>query len=1274
MGLLRRRGRRTSVSSSRQPGDGRRRFRSLGFEPLEGRRLLTSIVVTTASDAVSHSGVSLRDAVATANADAKAGTSDTITFNSSLNGQTITLAQGELELGLGGVGAGVITINGGNQITLSGNHASRIFEVDSGVTAQLIGLTITAGSAQYGAGLHSAGMLTISSDTFSGNATTGSGGGGNGGGIANDGSLSAVNSTFVANSGTYGGGIANSSTGIVTVSNSTFYANSAANGGGGINSDGTLTISNSTVSGNAVTAGNGGGIHSTGTLTLLDTLVARNSAGTADPDVAGVVQSASTNNLIGDGTGLSGITNGSGGNQVGTTASPIDPKLGPLDYYGGPTETMAIFSGSPAIDAGAAPTHLTALAGTGTTTLSVALASAIASTAGSYVIQIDSEQLLVTNVNLSTNTLTVTRGYNGTTAAGHAIGSAVLLPLDQNGRARVGAPDIGAYEANAVPYGSQVVTTLSDAAAHSGVSLRDAIALAEADAANGVSDTITFAPALSGETITLAQGQLELAGAGTGVVTINGAGQITLTAATGSRVFQVDAGVTAAMLGLAMANSNVEAQGYGGADIYNLGVLAITNCTFSQNQSAAGGAIYNSGTMTIDNSTFSGNSGDGGVGGGIYNSSTLTVSNSTFSGNSGNSGGGIYNDSGTATVSNSTFAGNTASYGGGIHNFGGAFSVSNSTFAGNTASYGGGIYSDGGTLALLSTIVAGNTAGVNVPDIDGAVQSTSTNNLVGDGTGMTGITNGTNGNKVGTSASPINPRLQGLGYDGGATETMPLLSSSPARNAGGNVANLSAITDSASTTITVVAPQVFAAATGLANYLIRVDNEIMQVTNVNVSTNTLTVVRGVNGTAAAGHSAGAYIYWAADQNGSPRDASPDIGAFEYQPLFSTVAPLPAIAYANSFLVTWSGHRASDGPNVASYTVYVSDNGGAYTVWQTATTAPAAIFTGQFGHTYSFYSVATDLSGNVQTTPSGAQATTTLQLVPPAINNLGGTVNYTVGSPATLVASGATVTAGSNTLGDAVLKVALTGSSGSADTLTILAGNGVTLNKTTILYNGTSIGVFQAGAGASPLIVQFYISATTAAVQAVLDDVAFYNTNASASIFDRTASFTITDSSNTSSSAVSKTIHFVAAPPVLGGISGTVNYAPGAGATVVASGATVTAGTNGLAAAKLSVGLGSNAGSADRVTVVAGGGITINGTQLLYNGTVIATFAAGSGSTPLVVQFNASATTAAVQAVLDDVAYYNTNSSMSVYDRTINFTLTDSKGVASNVATKTIHVT
>ncbi len=79
-------------------------------------------------------------------------------------------------------------------------------------------------------------------------------------------------------------------------------------------------------------------------------------------------------------------------------------------------------------------------------------------------------------------------------------------------------------------------------------------------------------------------------------------------------------------------------------------------------------------------------------------------------------------------------------------------------------------------------------------------------------------------------------------------------------------------------------------------------------------------------------------------------------------------------------VTWSGQDDPGGSGIASYDIYVSDDGGPYTLWQADITATSAKFTGQHGQTYAFFSVATDNVGNVQATPTSAQATT--QLRPP----------------------------------------------------------------------------------------------------------------------------------------------------------------------------------------------------------------------------------------------------------------------------------------------------
>ncbi len=91
---------------------------------------------------------------------------------------------------------------------------------------------------------------------------------------------------------------------------------------------------------------------------------------------------------------------------------------------------------------------------------------------------------------------------------------------------------------------------------------------------------------------------------------------------------------------------------------------------------------------------------------------------------------------------------------------------------------------------------------------------------------------------------------------------------------------------------------------------------------------------------------------------------------------STVTALPAQS-SSPFTVSWTGQDDAGGSGVASYDIFVSDNGAAFTPFLTGTTATSATFTGQDGHTYGFYSVATDNVGHVQTTPTAAQASTTV---------------------------------------------------------------------------------------------------------------------------------------------------------------------------------------------------------------------------------------------------------------------------------------------------------
>jgi hypothetical protein len=140
-------------------------------------------------------------------------------------------------------------------------------------------------------------------------------------------------------------------------------------------------------------------------------------------------------------------------------------------------------------------------------------------------------------------------------------------------------------------------------------------------------------------------------------------------------------------------------------------------------------------------------------------------------------------------------SGNSAPNGKGGAVAGGAgTTLTNCTLSGNSAKYGGGIQITTGSVTLNNTVVAGNTSSSG-PDVNGTVASASGFNLIGDGTKMTGISNGVNGNQVGTSKSPIKALLAALGSYGGPTQTLALLPGSPALDAGSNALDGGVSTD-----------------------------------------------------------------------------------------------------------------------------------------------------------------------------------------------------------------------------------------------------------------------------------------------------------------------------------------------------------------------------------------------------------------------------------------------------------------------------------------------
>jgi hypothetical protein len=79
-----------------------------------------------------------------------------------------------------------------------------------------------------------------------------------------------------------------------------------------------------------------------------------------------------------------------------------------------------------------------------------------------------------------------------------------------------------------------------------------------------------------------------------------------------------------------------------------------------------------------------------------------------------------------------------------------------------------------------------------------------------------------------------------------------------------------------------------------------------------------------------------------------------------------------------FSVTWNGTDNVGGSGIAAFDVFVSDNDGPFTLWQSGTTATAATFQGQVGHRYGFYSIARDRAGNIETKNAVAEAEATVR--------------------------------------------------------------------------------------------------------------------------------------------------------------------------------------------------------------------------------------------------------------------------------------------------------
>lgn len=274
----------------------------------------------------------------------------------------------------------LITGSGTDNTIVDGQKRGSGFTVafNQAADVTIAGMTVRngVGNPDGGGIYHCAGTMTIDDVVLEGNSVPSSQGDGYGGAMYNcpGSTMTIIDSTFRNNLANVGGGICNG--GLLTVLNSTFSGNTTRDlrGGGAIFNYGTLHAANSTFTGNSAPNGLGGAIHNgiafgglSGGAQIDNSTISGNSAGGGPGGgvynhvglpvylqntviAANSPQNCGGAHLSTEGFNLS--SDGSCDLEGAGDMNKVDPMLGPLGNHGGPTQTMALLRGSPAIDAG----------------------------------------------------------------------------------------------------------------------------------------------------------------------------------------------------------------------------------------------------------------------------------------------------------------------------------------------------------------------------------------------------------------------------------------------------------------------------------------------------------------------------------------------------------------------------------------------------------------------------------------------------------------------------------------------------------------------------------------------------------------------------------------------------------------------------------------------------------------------------------------------------------------------------------------------------------
>jgi hypothetical protein len=302
---------------------------------------------------------------------------------------------------------------------------------------------------------------------------------------------------------------------------------------------------------------------------------------------------------------------------------------------------------------------------------------------------------------------------------------------------------------------------------------------------------------------------------------------------------------------------------------------------------------------------------------------------------------------------------------------------------------------------------------------------------------------------------------------------------------------------------------------------------------------------------------------------------------------------------------------------------------------------------------------------------------------PVIAAFDGSVTYTENAVPVLLDSNASASdADGLNIGSGLLHIMITANGQPTDRLAIRnIGTGpgqISVTGNTIKLGNVICATFTGGtSGSSPLVVTLAPSATTASATSILRALTFASVSENPSVLPRTIRVLMTDNVGRFSAPVFKTVTVVAVndAPVISSWDSPLSTVGNAHPILLDSSAAVTdVDSSNFSGGKLTLWISANAHGSDRLAVGSVGNsigqIGVSGSSVRFGGVLIGTFVGGtSGTVPLVVTLNSSATPAAVTALLRSLTYKFAGTLSARVVKTVRVSLTDGDGGTSSSVAK-----